>query len=105
VQLWDCNGGTNQRWTYNATSKQLTVYAGTKCLDASGQGTANGTATVIQSCTGATNQQWNLNANGTVTGVQSGLCLDANGAATANGTKIQLWACNGGTNQQWSPRN
>ena len=105
VQLWDCNGGTNQRWTYNATSRQLTVYAGTKCLDAYGQGTGNGTATVIQSCTGQTNQQWNLNANGTVTGVQSGLCLDANGAGTANGTRIQLWSCNGGANQRWSPRN
>jgi cytochrome c len=104
VQLWDCQGGTNQRWTYNATSRQLTVY-GNKCLDASGQGTANGTATVIWDCTGQPNQQWNLGANGTVTGVQSGLCLDANGAATANGTRIQLWSCNGGANQRWTPRN
>ena len=42
VQLWDCHGGTNQRWTYTA-SRQLTVY-GNKCLDANGQGTTNGTA-------------------------------------------------------------
>nr|WP_246465859.1 ricin-type beta-trefoil lectin domain protein [Allocatelliglobosispora scoriae] len=103
VQLWDCHGGTNQRWTYTA-SKQLTVY-GNKCLDASGAGTANGTAVVIWDCHGRANQQWNLNTNGTVTGVQSGLCLDAAGNATANGTKIQLWSCNGGTNQQWSTRN
>ena len=34
VQLWDCNGGTNQRWTYTS-SKQLQVY-GNKCLDANG---------------------------------------------------------------------
>jgi hypothetical protein len=104
VALWDCHGGTNQRWTYNATSKQLTVY-GNKCLEANGQGTSNGTAAVIRDCTGQTHQQWNVNTNGTVTGVQSGLCLDASGAATANGTRIQLWSCNGGANQQWSPRN
>jgi hypothetical protein len=103
VQLWDCGGQTNQRWTATA-SRQLQVY-GNKCLDANGQGTVNGTAVIIWDCNGQANQQWNVNANGTITGVQSGLCLDANGAATANGTKIILWSCNGGTNQQWSLRN
>lgn len=102
VQLWDCSGGTNQRWTYTA-NKQLTVY-GNKCLDAYDAGTANGTAVVIWDCHGGLNQQWNLNADGTITGVPSGLCLDANGAATTNGTKIILWSCNGGANQQWSLR-
>jgi len=102
VQLWDCHGGTNQRWTYTA-GRQLTVF-GSKCLDASGQGTSNGTAAIIWDCNGQANQQWNVNANGTITGVQSGLCLDASGQATANGTRIQLWACHGGTNQQWTLR-
>lgn len=102
VQLWDCHGGTNQRFSYTA-SKQFTVY-GNKCLDANGQGTSNGTAVIIWDCNGQANQQWNINANGTITGVQSGLCLDAAGAATANGTRIQLWSCHGGTNQQWNLR-
>ncbi len=102
VQLWDCNSQANQSWTYTA-SRQLTVY-GTKCLDASGQGTGNGTAVVIWDCTGQTSQQWNVNANGTITGVQSGLCLDANGRGTANGTRLILWTCNGQTNQQWTLR-
>jgi len=103
VQLWDCGGQANQRWTLTS-GRQLQVY-GNKCLDANGQGTTNGTAVIIWDCNGQANQQWNVNANGTITGVQSGLCLDANGAATANGTKIILWSCNGGTNQQWSLRN
>ena len=102
VQLYDCSGASNQRWTYTS-SKQLQVY-GNKCLDASSQGTANGTAVIIWDCNGQANQQWNVNSDGTVTGVQSGLCLDANGAATANGTQIILWSCNGGSNQQWSRR-
>jgi hypothetical protein len=100
TELWDCNGGTNQSWTY-AANKELVVY-GNKCLDANNQGTSNGTAAIIWDCNGQANQQWNVNANGTITGVQSGLCLDATGLGTANGTKIQLWACNGGTNQQWT---
>ncbi|MFG6200146.1 lectin [Nonomuraea sp. JJY05] len=102
AQLWDCNGQTNQRWTYTS-GKQLQVF-GNKCLDAYNRGTSNGTQVVIWDCNGQTNQQWNLNSNGTITGVQSGLCLDANGGGTANGTKIILWSCNGGSNQQWSLR-
>ncbi|HZM80110.1 MAG TPA: arabinofuranosidase catalytic domain-containing protein [Candidatus Limnocylindrales bacterium] len=103
VQLWDCHGGTNQRWTLTA-GRELRVY-GNKCLDANNQGTANGTAVIIWDCHGGSNQQWNVNANGTITGVQSGRCLDAAGLGTANGTRIQLWSCTGGGNQQWSRRN
>jgi hypothetical protein len=100
VALWDCHGGTNQRWSYTS-SKQFTVY-GNKCLNANG--TANASAVTIGDCTGGLNQQWNIGANNTIANVQSGLCVDANGAATANGTKIILWSCNGGTNQQWNLR-
>jgi hypothetical protein len=80
---------------------QLQVY-GNKCLDASGQGTANGTAVVIWDCNGQTNQQWNVNADGTITGAQSRLCLDASGNGTGNGTLVVLWTCNGGNNQKWT---
>jgi hypothetical protein len=102
LQLWDCHGGSNQRFTYTA-SKQLTVY-GNKCVDANGQGTADGTAVIIWDCNGQANQQWNINPDGTIVGVQSGKCLDANGAGTANGTKIIIWSCHGGSNQRWSTR-
>lgn len=56
VQLWDCGGGTDQRWTYTA-SRELRVN-GDKCLDANGRGTANGTAVIIWGCHAGTNQQW-----------------------------------------------
>ncbi|WP_326822170.1 RICIN domain-containing protein [Streptosporangium sp. NBC_01756] len=102
TQLWDCGGGTNQRWTYTS-GRQLMVY-GNKCLDAYGQGTGNGTQVVIWDCNGQANQQWNVNADGSITGLQSGLCLDVPNSATANGTKLNLWACNGGANQRWSLR-
>jgi poly(3-hydroxybutyrate) depolymerase len=58
VQLWDCAGGSNQRWTYTS-GRQLMVY-GNKCLDASGQGTADGTKVILWSCNGGSNQQWSL---------------------------------------------
>lgn len=98
TQLWDCNGGSNQRWTYTA-GKQLVVY-GNKCLGV-GQAAGNGTPAAIWDCSGQADQQWNINPDGTITAVQSGLCLDASGQGTTNGTKVQLWSCAAGANQLW----
>ncbi|AGP52118.1 ricin-type beta-trefoil lectin domain protein [Streptomyces rapamycinicus] len=100
VELWDCNGGSNQQWT-NTSDGELRVY-GSDCLDAAGQGTTPGTKVDIWDCDGGGNQKWTLHADGTITGVQSGLCLDATGAGTANGTLLQLWTCDGGGNQKWT---
>ncbi|MFF0162153.1 ricin-type beta-trefoil lectin domain protein [Streptomyces sp. NPDC005263] len=102
AQLWDCNGASNQRWTYSA-GKQLVVY-GNKCLGV-GQGAANGTPAAIWDCSGQPDQQWNVNPDGTITAAQSGLCLDAVGQGTGNGTKVQLWSCSGGANQHWRLQN
>jgi endo-1,4-beta-xylanase len=103
ADIWDCNGSSNQVWTYTS-SHTLTVYSGSTqmCLDAYGKGTSAGTKVDVWPCNGGTNQQWNVNSNGTITGVQSGLCLDVTGASTANGALVELWTCNGQSNQQWS---
>lgn len=98
LQLWDCDNGTNQQWTYSAAG-ELRVY-GNKCLDAGGTG--NGTKVQIYSCWGADNQKWRLNSDGSIVGVQSGLCLDAVSAGTANGTLIQLYTCSNASNQRWT---
>jgi endo-1,4-beta-xylanase len=96
VQLYDCNGQTNQAWTLTS-SKQLQVY-GNMCLDAAGSG--NASAVQIYSCNGQANQQWNVNSNGTITGVQSGRCIDVWG--TGNGQQVQIYDCNGQANQRFS---
>jgi alpha-galactosidase len=96
--IWDCNGGTNQQWT--STGRQLLVLG--KCLDAFNNQTSPGTKVEIWDCNGQANQQWNVNADGTVTGVQSGLCLDVTGAGTANNTPVELWTCTGAANQRWT---
>jgi alpha-galactosidase len=101
VEIWDCNGGSNQAWTHS-TSNQLTVYGGADCLDAYNNQTSAGTEVEIWPCNGQTNQQWVVNSNGTITGVQSGLCLDVSGNVTTDGADLELWGCNGQSNQQWT---
>ncbi|PNG16880.1 alpha-L-arabinofuranosidase [Streptomyces cahuitamycinicus] len=100
VHIWDCHGGTNQKWTLT-DSAQLTVY-GNKCLDARNGGTTPGTPVQIWTCTGTENQQWRVNPDGTIIGVRSGLCLEASGWGKANGTEVRLWSCTGGANQKWT---
>jgi poly(3-hydroxybutyrate) depolymerase len=99
MQLWDCNGGANQRWTVNGQ----TVQALGKCLDAPTNATA-GTKVQIWDCSGAANQRWNLNTNGTISSASSGLCLDVKGNATANGSLVILWTCTAAANQRWTRR-
>ena len=100
LDIWDCNGGANQQWTY-LSNGELQVY-GSKCLDVPGHATTAGTRVEIWDCNGGANQQWNLNSDGTVVGRESGLCLDATGAGTANGTAVEIWTCNGQSNQKWT---
>jgi hypothetical protein len=99
LQIWDCNGGSNQSWQLTP-SKTLVVY-GSLCLDVAGASTSTGAKVETWDCDGGPNQQWNLNSNGTITSVQTGLCLDVSGAGTANGTLVDMWTCNGAGNQQW----
>src|SRR3954453_3089676 len=62
LQIWDCNGNTNQQWTLTPAG-QLTVYGGAKCLDVPGHATTSGTQVEIWTCNGGTNQQWRLNSD------------------------------------------
>ncbi|MEZ0088970.1 RICIN domain-containing protein [Streptacidiphilus sp. EB129] len=81
----------------NANSSQV--------MDASGNGTADGTPIIQWPSNGGANQQWKLTSTGdgyyTVTGVGSGKALDVPNQTAVAGTQLDLWTANGGTNQQW----
>ncbi|MER7708024.1 ricin-type beta-trefoil lectin domain protein [Kitasatospora sp. NPDC097605] len=71
------------------------------CVDAYGNGTANGTATTFWSCNGGANQIWLPQADGSLVNPRSGRCLDLPNGNTATGTRFVLWDCNGGANQRF----
>jgi hypothetical protein len=98
IQMWDCNGGSNQNWTVEPDGT-LQVYG--KCMDITGANYNNGTNIELWDCNGGANQQWHPQ-NGELVNPASGKCLDDPNFSTANGTQLDLWACNGGTNQKWT---
>ena len=98
VQMWDCNGGASQSWTFPGDG---TIRINGGCMDITGAGTANGTLVELWTCNGGANQQWQAEG-GTLVNPVSGKCLDDPGFNTANGTQLDIWTCNGGSNQRWS---
>ena len=103
VEIWSCNGGANQRFTFTP-SGELRAYDNTKCLDVHNGDTAPGTRVALWDCHGGANQKFRLNADGTITATQSNLCLDVRGGATADGTQVLVWTCHGASNQVWTRR-
>jgi hypothetical protein len=88
------------------TASQLVNPISGKCLDITGNSSANGTQVEIWTCktSGADNQKWTSTSAGelrvTIAGVTK--CLDAYNNQTSNGTKVEIWSCNGGANQKWT---
>lgn len=106
LEIWDCNGGSNQRWAASSAG-ELRVYDGTRCLGAAGGSLAWGTRAELQPCDGSAAQKWTLNADGTVTTPsQPGICLDVTGgnlpSGNVNGVQLEVYGCNGGANQRWT---
>jgi hypothetical protein len=98
IQLWSCNGGTNQQWTRTGT----TVRALGKCMGVAGGATADGSLVQLSTCTGTGGQNWVAGTGGSLVNSASGKCLDANGGNSADGTQLIIWTCHGGTNQRWT---
>ena len=101
VDIWDCNGGSNQAWVLGADGTIRPSFDSNVCLELPDWQTADGTKLDLWSCNGGSNQKWTV-ANGTIVGY-GGKCIDNPGWNTNNGTDFDYWSCNGGTNQKILP--
>ncbi|WNV86443.1 ricin-type beta-trefoil lectin domain protein [Umezawaea sp. Da 62-37] len=101
IQLWDCLGVANQRWTRTAAG-ELRSYG--RCLDVNANGTANGTKIQLWTCNSSAAQKFTFTTNGTIVGAGSGKCVDVTSSGTVNGTRVQLYDCNNTAAQRWSVR-
>ncbi|MUV88865.1 DUF1939 domain-containing protein [Halapricum sp. CBA1109] len=110
VIQWDVNGGSNQRWTAEATGDgyyRLTPTHSGKALDVSGgpNATQDGANVHQWDYLGNTNQQWAIEE--TSDGVRlvarhSGKVLEVASAGTNNGDTVQQNSDSGGAHQRWT---
>jgi hypothetical protein len=91
-------------WTVTAAADSgpngpVRLNLGGKCLDDTGNSSANGNKVQIWSCNGDAAQKWTYAEDGTLR--VHGKCLDVIGRGTSSGTGVQIWSCTGAANQQW----
>jgi hypothetical protein len=62
VDLWACNGGRNQDWSFVPVGSDygLVNESSGLCLDDPYFATTNGTLTDLRACNGGTNQLWHF---------------------------------------------
>ncbi|MGE7439337.1 MULTISPECIES: RICIN domain-containing protein [Kitasatospora] len=109
VQLWACNGWSNQNWYWSPVPNKPVGYYniqngdGWQCLDGDTNTIPNNGAKVqLWACNGQSNQIWAWNGH-TLRNVDGSQCLDGDtNTIPNNGAKVQLWACNGWNNQDWT---
>lgn len=97
VEVWSCNGGTNQQWTWD--SGQLRNGASTpgRCLSVNQSNSADGTALVLSDCAASANQLWAKAT--TITGL-AGKRVDVAGSV-ASGSSAVLNTASSAANQSW----
>ena len=100
VQLWGCQtGAVDQHWFHSTDGRLHTLG---RCLDITGNGTANGALIELWDCNPAGGQVWQQQPDGSLRNPQSGRCLDSPNGATGNGTRLQLYDCNGSAAQKFA---
>ncbi len=92
VQMWECNNGSGQTFSYDETSQQLTI--GNLCVESWGRGDPMD-AVGLGSCNGGAKQQWKVVASKDyyqIVGV-NGLCLGVRYAMKDNGAPLHIFTC------------
>jgi len=131
LQIWDCNGGENQKFAWweisphqihlAAVSGECTDGVQGKCcvddLGSLGKGSQLGVwdcHIITATSNSGGNQDWGCDNQGDPCDKESGviknwsmgppvgqLCFDIPGGDLTNGNIVWLWDCNGSPNQQW----
>jgi poly(3-hydroxybutyrate) depolymerase len=84
-----------------AAGQQIVGVGSGRCVDITGQSTADGTRLQLYDCHSNWNQKWRY-TNNTLVNPQTGKCVNANNGGTANGTAVNLLTCNGSGAQRWT---
>jgi hypothetical protein len=96
--MWDCHGGTNQRWEFVDGSLRT---QNNKCMDVAWGSTQNGAPIQIATCSGNPAQKFVLNQASDLVNPQADKCVDIDKADRNNNAVLVLWDCHGNANQKW----
>ena len=97
IDIWDCVGNANQKWTYDPKTSAIQYLNDTKkCIDVPGSSTTNGVKLWLWDCNGGKQQGWKgAGIYQFESQLDNGKCMDLSGGDTTNGNKLQIWDCVG----------
>lgn len=105
LQLWQCNSGPNQNWTWAGSGSNLLKNEGDGLCISDLGAFGNDIDQYMESCNSSTNQQYRVNLSCVNMEIwlengQAGYVLSSLGATT-NGAPVVEWASDGSSNQSW----
>ena len=92
LQMWECNSGVSQTFSYDETSQQLTI--GNLCVELWGRGDPQDMVG-LGSCNGHPNQRWKVASSEKhyqIIGT-NGLCLEVRYGVKDNGVPLDIMNC------------
>lgn len=108
VDLWDCHGGANQKWSLETINGQPVVRVGdgNMCLQVANNNLNNGSRIHTYPCHHSSQMEGGrffINGNNDlVSAAKPWMCVDVAGFQSHNGAGLHLWDCHGGQNQKWT---
>ncbi|HYH75536.1 MAG TPA: RICIN domain-containing protein, partial [Candidatus Saccharimonadales bacterium] len=116
VGVYTCNSTEAQQWIFIPTSNtsqdgvikanlgQSNGGGQQKCLNVTGNGTAQGTDVVMTTCSGSVGQKWVIQHDGTIRNPNANKCLQPQNGSTAAFTILEVYPCAGTNIQKWGVR-
>jgi hypothetical protein len=102
LEMWDCNGASNQSWNLAADG---TVRALGKCMDVAGGSLEDGAAIQAAACNGGSAQQFRITSGSDLVNTSANKCVDVGNANlttnSANGARLRQSACAGSASQKF----
>jgi len=92
LQMWNCNNGAAQTFSYDDTNQQLTI--GNLCVESWGRGDPQD-AVGLGSCNGGANQHWKMVASKDyyqIIGINN-RCLELRYGVKDNGAPLDMMDC------------
>ncbi|WOB48643.1 ricin-type beta-trefoil lectin domain protein [Xanthomonas hydrangeae] len=99
IQVWGCNGFSQQKWSLQRGSSSLRTAVANRVLDIAGVSNADGAGLQLFDSLNTRNQAWFFNGSAII--ATGGKVLDVVGASSTNGARLQLYDNLSGANQIW----
>jgi hypothetical protein len=102
LQIYDCHGGSNQKWRRDTSSHLFAPGFSNGFWDIPSSNSANGTVVQIFSQNSPTTANQQFAFVGAEVRAIGNTCIDVPGGNFANNQLVQIYQCNGGGNQKWT---